>query len=35
MSDRLTGFRAGVEPRAQMVELHLIEFHSIVVRESS
>lgn len=30
MTDRLTGFRAEVEPSAQMVELHPSEFHSIV-----
>ncbi|MBB5807072.1 hypothetical protein F4560_006840 [Saccharothrix ecbatanensis] len=30
MPHRLTGFRDGVEQRAQMVELHPIEFHSFV-----
>jgi hypothetical protein len=35
MPNRLTTFRAQVEPRAQMVELHLIEFHSIVGWASS
>lgn len=35
MRDRLTAFRAEVEPSAQMVELHPVEFHSIVVRAPS
>jgi hypothetical protein len=35
MPDRLTGFRADVEPGTQMVELHPVEFHSIVHRAPS